>query len=1059
MGLNLQEELSRFGVVPKQLLQFGETSARLSRYLDLTPERVLRKRQTGIPLPDAVIEYDDRPLVYVIRNDSLAQSPAESRHQVAHVIRTLACRGEGDYLAVVHPGELVIYSLDLTRKQPKGFAITGREGKAPMLVSDLASGIFPSQDNQKKQAHANSEALHQLLFKLLTKVSVALRGSGALSATRDRDQVLPLVGRALFARFLIDRGIINQFTFPELYETTRPEDCFSTPEFAALTCAWLDDKFNGELLPVTEKPHPAQDDYLAFFKQVHSSNDRVLHELSNILYRAPDGSLMLDLDWNGIDFAHVPIGLLSEVYEDYAHKFYKDDAERESIRFTPKHIAEFTVDQAFSGVEQSQRHLAKILDPAAGAGIFLVLSFQRLFAERWTITGQRPDTVEIRKILQTQIRGFDINASALTLAALSLYLTALELDPDPYPPEKLRFDRLLGSVLFNMRQPDECFPYKGHVLGSLGALAGGAEHLGAYDMVIGNPPWTAWKGDDGKEINSFATSMVRRILKDRLGDSNLGYLAEEYEHNDNLPDVAFIWRAMEWAKKNGVIGLIVHGRILFKRTAKGAHMRDALLQSLHVTGILNGAELTAMWTSLNQPFCILFARNEVPKPSSRFRFVTPALDTGIGGRHRMRFDHESAQPIDCAAIMQRPFLLKSLYRGGVLDVQLVGRLIEQTLPTKIEVDEDYSEDGGLLLRAEEFEPPIALKVGDIWNESDGLASGQGFMPGAGQSTEELLALRGKRLTMDDAPRLRVECAHLKLKAFSDLQLHRKRKSKIYQPPLVLISEGFGESKESIHSRLYVENSPLIYSRNFYGFSTAGHSEPLALANYLFVLTSSSLFSYFVLQTSAKYGVERRTVLMEDIEAFPIIPIEKLSAKQRKEMLKIADALSLEDHNSWDKLNCWVCDLYELNDADKQVIEDTLATRMPYEKSRNHAINQATPSEIETFRQAVEAVLCPLFSPAGDKLRIELVGLPCQTWVAFDILAGANTVARPFDSMLPLATALGDEEGASRIFFETGENRLRVAIRNQFRYLTKTRGRLCALDVLRGYGHLFPVGAA
>jgi hypothetical protein len=43
------------------------------------------------------------------------------------------------------------------------------------------------------------------------------------------------------------------------------------------------------------------------------------------------------------------------------------------------------------------------------------------------------------------------------------------------------------------------------------------------------------------------------------------------------------------------------------------------------------------------------------------------------------------------------------------------------------------------------------------------------------------------------------------------------------------------------------------------------------------------------------------------------------------MQKIADALSLEDNNSWGKLNRWVCDLYELNDADKQVIEDTLAT--------------------------------------------------------------------------------------------------------------------------------------
>lgn len=1057
MGLNLQEELSQFGVSPRRLLQLDESGARLARYLDLTPGSASRKRQTGIPLPVAIVEYEDRPLIYVIRNDALAQSPKMSRDEVAHVVRTLACRGEGDYLAVVYPGELVIYPLELTTRRPNGFAISGRDGRAPMLVSDLASGAAPDCDSPKKQARANSEALHQLLFKLLTKVSSALRACGALSATRDNDQVLPLVGRALFARFLIDRGIINPVTFPELYGTAKPEDCFISPEFAALTCAWLDDKFNGELLPVFENPHPTQDGYLEFFQKIHSSNNRVLHELSNVLYRAPDGSLMLDLDWNGIDFAHVPIGLLSEVYEDYAHRFYKVDALRESVRFTPKHIAEFAVDQAFGGIAQGKRHLAKVLDPAAGAGIFLVLSFQRLFAERWAATGHRPDTLEIRTILQDQVRGFDINGSALTLAALSLYLTALELDADPYPPEKLRFNRLLGSVLFNMRQENERFPFKGHVLGSLGPLADGAEHRNAYDLVIGNPPWTAWKGKNSKQLNAYATSMVRSILKKRFGKTDSGHMADTYEHNDNIPDVAFIWRAMEWAKESGVIGLIVHGRILFKRTAKGANMRDALLQSVHVTGILNGAELTAMWPSLNQPFCILFARNEIPKPSSRFRFVTPALDTGTGGRYKMRLDHESAQPIDWTAIKQRPFLLKSLYRGGVLDVQLIERLIEKTLPVEIEIDEDDLEGNKPPAIAKKIEPPIAIRIGDIWNEAGGLASGQGFMPGDGQTTEELLALKGMQLTMEDDPGLHVECAPLKLAAFTEIQLHRKRKPEIYQPPLVLISEGFGETAESIHSRLYIEETPLIYSRNFYGFSTTGHQEPIVLAKYLFVLTNSDLFTYFALQTSAKYGVERRTILMEDIEAFPIIPLERLHNNQLKELLKIADTLSLNDSKSWAQLNRWVCDLYELTDADRQVIEDNLATRMPYESSRNHALSPATSQEIHDFRKSLEAVLCPLFTSAGDKLKVELVNLPCPTWLAFDILAGDNTVGRPFDSMLPLATALGDQEGASRIFFETGEQRLRVAIRNQYRYLTKTRGRLCALDVLRGYGHLFPTG--
>ena len=43
----------------------------------------------------------------------------------------------------------------------------------------------------------------------------------------------------------------------------------------------------------------------------------------------------------------------------------------------------------------------------------------------------------------------------LKLTALSLYLTAIELDPKPIPPEKLRFNALNNLVLFNHRREDD----------------------------------------------------------------------------------------------------------------------------------------------------------------------------------------------------------------------------------------------------------------------------------------------------------------------------------------------------------------------------------------------------------------------------------------------------------------------------------------------------------------------------------------------------------------------------------------------------------------------------
>jgi len=1072
--MNIRQEISRFGARGESLVVFDEPNAKLVRYLDLTPESVKRKRNTGIPLPQAVVEYEERPLLYLIRDDALS-SPAKSKRELVDgMVRTLACRGEGDFLAIVRLGELEVYPLTLSRARSKAFLINDDDARAPLLVSDLASGVTrldAGADVPAAQVHANAAAIHRLLFKLMKEASEMLRESQVLSASREHDEVLPLIGRALFARFLIDRGIANPRTFSEIFLEAKPEDSFATPESAARTCLWLDVNFNGELLPLLTPRHPTFDEYKAFFEGVHSRSDRVLHGLSNIMYRAPGGSLLLDLDWAGIDFAHVPVGLLSEVYEDYSHTFYKDDALRESVRFTPKLIAEFTIDQAFQGLDGKERRSARVLDPACGAGIFLVLALQRLIAERWAVTGKRPETKDIREILNGQITGFDINRAALTLAALSLYLTALELDADPYPLDKLRFDPLLDRVLFNMREPHEAFPYDKHVKGSLGPLGEDPRHMGVYSIVLGNPPWTAWKGQAGKEINEYVTKTVRQLIDKASKTAGRSLVAKPYDHNDRLPDVAFLWRATQWAKPGGIIALIVHGRLLFKRADKGAEMRAALFQSVHVTGVLNGAELDALWPSLNQPFCIVFARNEVPQPNSRFRFVTPELDVGAGNRYRMRMDYDSAQSVDFASIVSRPFLLKALFRGGRLDVELIDRLSELTRPEEIEIDEDDDSP-----RPDVTEIPArAQAIGEFWGSGkDALASGQGYMPGPGKMPDEIIRLGGKALTTDDNAGLIVDAE--KLSAFAEVSALRSRTSNIYLPPLMLLSEGFGETREDIRARLYIQDTPLIYNRSFYGFSTRGfpkaiHRDPalalrfkdrdaVALAKYLFVVANSDLFEYFMLQTSAKFGVERRTVFVEDVEAFPLIFLDNLSDKQFGEMIEIAEALNIGNPASWDRLNTWVNDLYEVTTADEQVMRDTVATRMPYEASEKRARVTGSSAEIECFVHSVQEILDPLYKATGKSLRIKHVHLPVSTWVAFNISSVMDTPPAPGDLIAQMATQLAENEGLSRIILRDGNGCLRIAVRNQYRYLTKTRARLCALDVLRECSDVFssPVSA-
>lgn len=1071
MNLDLRTELGRYGA-GKDAIKFldSKDDTSLLRYVDLFPESATRKGSPVSSMPSGVVEYDDRPLVYVYLANALAVGPDEDpASSVPELVRALACRGEGHYLAIVYPGELKVYPIGLMEDKPVFASIRADNASAPFLISDLAAGEAPQS---LKQQLANTKSLHELLFDLITSVAQELRDGGALLIARERDEVLPLVGRAIFARFLIDRGIINARTFPKLYSAgSKPERAFETPELAALTCAWLDDKFNGELLPLLfDIPKPKYADYLAFFSRRKIIKGRVLHHLTNVMYRAPNGRLALALSWDGVDFAHVPIGLLSEVYEDYAHQFYKDDALRESVRYTPKHIAEFTIAQAFEGLPEKGRDEARVLDPAAGAGIFLVLALQRLVAEKWKATGERPSTQDIRGILNSQIRGYDINHSALTLAALSLYLTALELDPDPFPPEKLRFDRLMGSVLRNMRGPGEAYPYDQIVLGSLGELGNLPPGEQPFHIVTGNPPWTSFKdwGDKKHNFNDYVRDMVRRVIKTRRGDNPEQLaIAENYVHNDQLPDTAFMWRAIEWARDDGVIAFIVAGRLLFKRGEAGARVRNSLFRCMRARGVLNGALLMPLWPQINQPFCIVFAQNSVPKLTDRFTFITPALDSGPAGQVRMRIDSEARQPIELQTLFERPHLLKVLTRGGRLDVDIVERIQELAQPKE---DEDLADIQQLSLVSP---APAMQSIAAYWRDwNNGKKRfGQGYIP-LGEKTNKQTAETRKRITellrrealmltsddlfgADGELRIGLRVNPRQLEHFRTMKLYRLAEPDIFNPPLVLINEGFGESPQDIRARLYMGKVPLVFRRNFYGFSCAGHPKAQQLAKYLFCIINSDLFGYYTLQASAKFGLERRTLLVQDIEEFPIL--HALTERQFNAVERAADELDPNVPATWRTMNHCINKLYSLTSADEQVMKDTLATMMPYKTALAKARTPAALCEMEAFRARVETMLQPFFDIDGEKVQVTRHKLPVEGWVAFDITtSGTPTGTASDDAVSRIAARLADDEGASRLFQVIGERHVRLAVRNQYRYLTLSRARLCALDVLREHGNAFPI---
>ena len=128
---------------------------------------------------------------------------------------------------------------------------------------------------------------------------------------------------------------------------------------------------------------------MEFFKKLSLEGYRVL---GDVLRRAPGGQLLLGWKerWDHLDFAHIPVGVLSQAYESYLRLHEPETQRREGGYYTPQSIAELMVKGAFRALERNgNAHSAGILDPAAGAGIFLSTAFRNLVAARWKHDGKQ----------------------------------------------------------------------------------------------------------------------------------------------------------------------------------------------------------------------------------------------------------------------------------------------------------------------------------------------------------------------------------------------------------------------------------------------------------------------------------------------------------------------------------------------------------------------------------------------------------------------------------------------------------------------------------------------
>lgn len=995
---SLAAELLAHGIPADAVVEFGvEPKAREVRYLDLFKAHGDTEKSV---LPAGVIESAARPAVY-FRADGGLGGAALSKSELQDLIRTLACRADARYLALISPGVVTVYKIGFFESSNEVHSIFETQPSS-FRLRNLISGLdLPSLNSV---VNSDKEWLEGHLFSLLKGAASAIRGAAAKGSLSNED-VISLIGRALFTRFLVDRDILKESELgnvvPGAIDATR---LFDTPQAASLTFQWLDKVFNGDLL------HLSNRDYPQFFDGLGDKAIKVCLTLGNIMRRAPGGQL--SLEWDGLRFKHIPVDVLSQVYEHFAHENFPELAKKTSVHYTPRAIAELVVDGTFTALPPENVANATVLDAAAGAGIFLVLAFRRLVGELWLRQGRRPNRKQIRKILNTQLCGMDINPESLKMAALSLYLAALELDPDPQPLSDLKFDELFDKVLHCVDET-RLQGKDAH----LGSLAQGIPDIGQFDIVLGNPPWTELSIKDKPFLDALATKAITSLqTSDTAAKIGVNSIPRQ------APDLAFLWKSISWCKPSGAIGYVLHARLLFN--AEHFEARRLLFSHLRITGLINASalrQLPKVWPSNAAPFCAVVALNAKPQRGDSFYYLNPHAEKNSKVTGEIRLDASAALPVPNQLVADCSFALKALFKGSALDLNLLQQIAKTP---QIQFDEYTQLVLGRKIR-------------------------QGYMVTAESKSAKHISAEHisdlPSLEAKDQPKFELNSRQLKTvqTRYPTLKMQWPRSRSIYKGPLLLFRQA-PKFDRVMRGAIWSEHD-VAFCFSYYGVAVGQNP----IGEYLLVLSYSDLFVYWSLLTSAKFGIERPTFYLEDIRNFPVAPYDLLSPIQRENCTTLANQIKA-GKCPWIELEKFVKTVYKISDLDWLLITDALAYSSPHAQSLRNAAGpvRSGASEITKFLKEIQMSLDDLMEGA---LTVRTVAVPTlSNWIFFEV---SKTVpVNPEQEILLNLSKLAQQIAEEKSFWST-QLRLQIASSqwligqpNQARYWSKSKARLLALQL-------------
>ncbi len=743
--------------------------------------------------------------------------------------------------------------------------------------------------------------------KLLSDLSFLERD--LVNGNLARGAAQALIGRVIFTQYLIDREIVSATQLKRLCGHTVLPSILRDRAATGQLFTWLSQTFNGDMFPPSSVKTTPAGSHLA----------RVADFLEAVNPESGQQSFF------PYQFDVIPVELISSIYEQFAHAEPRaepranarrsSEALRNGVHYTRLSVVSLVLDEVMDGLTGRE----SVLDLTCGSGVFLVEALRRLVHLR--ADGQPLTRELIRSTLYGQVYGVDISEAAVRVAAFSLYLAALELDPDPQPPHSLKFQPLIGKTL--LIGDAHTVEQSGEGQAVLTTHTG----LKQFDLIVGNPPWS-FKGQTGTEARR--KTRVAGIPAQPRGEG-----------------LDFVLRAAEFSHEKTRFGVILSAMPFFSRSGTGMAAAQHVIRSLAPITLVNLSNLCSwLFATATMPAVVLFARHR-PKQSANQVTVVQIPWTASGARtHSFEVAPSDVITLTLADIEKQPLKLKAAAVGRRRDLQLLDSLCSSHSTLGLQL---------AALGETKFSDGLTYGLSENW-------------------TMDARALKGLEVVRT------TDLGHFYIRSdldrFNQPKAQRPRTRDIYRAPLVIVKEMVSDNARAA---VAVSDRDVIFTDAYFAASLpVSHT---AAAHLLAAILSSSLSSWFFLMASSEFGIWKRKLLIRDVASLPVPNFQQaLKSTAGKQLLQVEKTLRKSDIHAdeWEMLDDSVFDLYELDDADRVVVRDGLVRAgLQWERGRNSSVMPAdSGSEVAAYAKTFLSVMDGWLAARNKRhMRAEVFDLP------------------------------------------------------------------------------------